>query len=63
MSSSGEIVVEQVDQRKPVRQHGEGCGYGESEREQDQVIAVYAQRALPELCPQSCPGLYRLPAI
>ena len=58
-----EIEVEQVDQRKPVRQHGEGCTDGEGEREQDQVIAVYAQCALPELCPQSDPGLSRLPAI
>jgi hypothetical protein len=44
-----EIEVEQVDQRKPVRRYGEGGGHSEGAREQDQVIAVYAQRALPEL--------------
>jgi hypothetical protein len=58
-----EIEVEQIDQCRSVRHHSEGCGYGEGDREQDQVIAVYAQCALPELCPQSCPGLGRLPAI
>ena len=58
-----EIEVEQVDQRKPVRRHGEGGGHSESAREQDQVIAVYAQCALPELCPQNGPGLCCLPDI
>jgi len=58
-----EIEVEQVDQRKPVRHHGEGGGHGEGACEQDQVIGVYAQCALPELCPQSGPGPCRLPDI
>jgi hypothetical protein len=58
-----EIEVEQVDQRKPVRHYSEGGGHGEGEREQDQVIAVNSQCALPELCPQSGPGLCRLQAI
>jgi len=54
-----EIEVEKVEQRH----HGEGGGHSEGEREQDQVISVNAQCALPELCPQSGPGLCRLPDI
>ena len=58
-----EIEVEQVDHRKPVRHHGEADGHSEGAREQDQVISVDAQGALPESCPQSGPGLCRLPHI